>query len=43
MLYTQTAEPLKIELEESNIIQSFAASFIGHLLSTNMTRAAEEM
>lgn len=42
MLYTHTAEPLKIELEESNIIQSFTGSFIGHLLSTNMIGAAEK-
>lgn len=35
MLYTQTAEPLKMELKESNMIQSFTGSFNGHLLSAH--------
>ena len=34
MLYTHTAEPLKMELKESNMIQSFTGPFSGHSLST---------
>lgn len=34
MLYTHTAEPLKMELQESNMIPSFTGSFSGHLLGT---------